>query len=165
MNKYGSPASPAQYGVVPFGMNFVTANPQFLDLLQGDFDPCLVPPGIEHRFHSQPASGSRPTNQIDHRFEVPKRLPFPRQTDEREDPMLDPVPLAGSRRIMTHRDRNSDLVHQLQPIRFPGVGATAIAATPIRTNQQLSGGRITPVPVQPPPPPDTLHRKFCRVVV
>ena len=58
----------------------MTADSQLLDLLSADLDPRLVPLSIEHCFHSPPASGSRRAKQIDHRFEVLKRLPFPRQT-------------------------------------------------------------------------------------
>src|SRR5215831_9137191 len=145
-------------------MKFVTTNPLLVDLLVGDLDPSFISPGIEQRFHFEPASGSRRANQIDHRLVVPERLPFPSQTDKREQPMLNPVPFAGSWRIMRHGDRNSDLIGELQQICPPGTGTTGVAATSIRTNQQTSGRTIPLPPVQPPPPPNTFYRKFRRVM-
>jgi hypothetical protein len=142
----------------------VTTNRLFVDPLIRDLDPRLISPGIEPCFHFEPASGPRRAHQMDHAGVVPERLPFPRQTDKREESRLDPVPLAGSGRIMTHRDRNSDLVRQLPQIRPPGTTTTSMAATPLGTNQQTPGGTLALAPVQPPPPPDTLHRKVRRVV-
>src|SRR5215831_12049956 len=136
-------------------MELVTTNPLFVDLLIGDLDPSLISLGIEHRFHLQPASGSGRANQIDYTFVVPERRPFPSQTDKREQPMLNPIPFAGPRRIMRHADRSSDLLGQFQQIRLPGTGTTGIAPTSIRANQQTSGRTIPPPPVQPPPPPST----------
>src|SRR5207248_8773246 len=83
---------PAKYRVIPCGINFVAVDPQLLYLFCGGLNPGLVPLGIQHRFHSQTGVGSCRANQVDHRFQVPERLPFPGQTDKREDPMLDPVP-------------------------------------------------------------------------
>src|SRR5437899_6361288 len=65
---------------------------------------------------------------------------------------------------MRHGDGNPDPLRQLQQVCFPGPGATAIAATAIGANQQTSGRTIALSPIQPPPPPDTLHREFRRVV-
>src|SRR6266576_3233566 len=84
---------PAKYRVIPCGINFVAVDPQLLYLFCGGLNPGLVPLGIQHRFHSQTGAGSCRANQVDHRFQVPERLPFPGQTDKREYPMLDPVPL------------------------------------------------------------------------
>src|SRR5207302_180510 len=117
---------PAKYRVIPCGINFVAVEPQLLYLFRGGLNPGLVPLGIQHRFHSQPGAGSCRANQVDHRFQVPERLPFPGQTDKREDPMLDPVPLTRTRRIVRHGDGDSDLLHQLHQIRFPSVGPTPI---------------------------------------
>ena len=76
-------------------MKFVTTNPLFVDLIIGNLDPRRVALGIEQRFHAQPGSRSRLPNQVDHGLQVPKRLPLPGQTDEREDPMLNAVPFPG----------------------------------------------------------------------
>src|SRR5215831_19800265 len=123
-------------------MELVTTNPLFVDLLIGDLDPSLISLSIEHRFHLQPASGSGRAHPIDHTFVVPERLPFPSQTDKREQPMLNPIPFAGSRRIRRHGDRNSDLLGQFQPTRPPGTGTTGIASASLRTNQPTSGRTI-----------------------
>jgi len=145
-------------------MKLVTTNPLFVDLLIGDLDPSLISRGIEHRFHLQPASGSGRAHPMDHTLVVPERLPFPSQTDKREQPMLNPIPLAGSRRIVRHGDRNSDLIGPFQQIRLPGTGTTGLAPTSIGTNQQTSGRTLPLPPVQPPPPPNTFYRKFRRVM-
>src|SRR6266576_2163652 len=72
--------------------------------------------------------------------------------------------ITRTRRIMRHGDGNPDPLRQLQQVCFPGPGATAIAATAIGANQQTSGRTRALSPIQPPPPPDTLHREFRRVV-
>src|SRR5437879_9954997 len=62
---------PAQYRVIPCGINFVAVDLQLLYLFRGGLNPGLVPLGIQHRFHSQPGAGSCCANQVDHRFQVP----------------------------------------------------------------------------------------------
>src|SRR5947208_3701398 len=83
---------------------------------------------------------------------------------QRQTPRNNIPCITRTRRIVRYGDGDSDLVHQLHQIRFPSVGATAIAATSIGANQQTSGRAIAPSPVQPPPSSDAFRREFCRVV-
>ncbi len=71
-----------------------------------------------------------------------QRLSFPVHADNRKQPMLDLVPLAGSGRKMTYRDGNPDLVRQFLSLHFPESYARSVAPSAIRSNQKFGGVRV-----------------------
>jgi len=60
---------------------------------------------------------------------IDQRLPSPVQTDKRKEPALDLVPLTGSRRIVTDRDRYPDLIRHLLRVDFPGTQAISVVSS------------------------------------
>src|SRR5487761_2020369 len=87
-------------------MSFVSANPKSLHLLSRHTYASFIFIGIQNGFHLQSAPRTRRSNQVHYSFVAPQWLPFPGQTNEGEQSVFDPVPLARSRRVMTHRNRN-----------------------------------------------------------
>lgn len=76
----------------------------------GDFCAGLVVPGIQYGFNLQSAAGPGGANEIDDGLVIDQGLALPVQADEGEQPVLDLIPLAGSRWIMTDSDRGSHLM-------------------------------------------------------
>jgi hypothetical protein len=78
--------------------------------------------------------------------------------------MLDLVPFAGSRWVVTDRDRYPDLIRHLLQVEFLCAKSISVTAPSIRTDEQSSRRRIALSPVQFPPSPDAFHRQPGRVV-
>src|SRR5208337_2378519 len=78
--------------------------------------------------------------------------------------MLDLVPFAGSRGIMTDRDIQPRLVGPPLQLHLPQANAVAIAAPAIRTHQYLLRLGIQGLPHLAPPAANALHRKARRVM-
>ena len=79
--------------------------------------------------------------------------------------LLDLVPLAGSRRQMTHRNPQTGFVGQLLQFQFPKAYACSVAPARIRRDQQSSRPRIDRLPHRVPPASDALHRERRRIVI
>ena len=79
-------------------VGFQVYSPEFLIRY---FDPFWVYRRIEFRTYLQAASGARVRNQVDHDLMAYERLTAPIHAVEREQTMLDLIPLAGSRRKVT----------------------------------------------------------------
>src|SRR5450755_3022871 len=94
-----------------------------------------------------------------------KWLASPVVGNEREQTMLDLVPLAGAGRKVTDRQRQLDVVSQLLQGNFPQTSARAVAPAAIRGNQQLLGTRKPRRPHFFPPAPNAGRREIGRVVI
>ena len=112
--------------VVPRRVNFVAPELDFIQLLVGHFDSSLILVRVQHRLDFEPGARLGSADQIDDRLIIDQRLPSPIQTDKREEPVLDLVPLAGSRRVVTDRDRYSDLIRLLQ-VELPCAKSISVA--------------------------------------
>ena len=105
--------------VVPRWMNFVASDLDLFELLVGNFDADLIVIGVQHCLDSEPGARLRATDEIDDGLIVDQRLSSPVQADKREEPVLDLIPLAGSRRVVTDRDRDLDLIRHLLQVELP----------------------------------------------
>ena len=65
---------------------------------------------IKLRAHPQSCLGRRGGDELNDRAITAQRLAAPIDRDERKQPMLDFIPLAGARRQMADRDREFELV-------------------------------------------------------
>ena len=92
-------------------------------------------------------------------------LAAPVLRDEREQPVLDLVPLAGAGRQMTDGDGHAEFVGQRLQFALPQPHASAIAAATISSDQQAAGFGITRPPHGLPPAPDGVDREARGVVV
>jgi len=108
-------------------MNFVTAELDLTELLVGHFDSGLIFVRVQDCLDFEPGARFGATNQVDDSFIIDPRLSSPVQTDKREEPVLDLVPLAGFRRIVTDRDRYPHLIRHLLQVEFPGAKAISVA--------------------------------------
>jgi len=68
-----------------------------------------------------------------------------------EEPVLDFVPLAGAGGQVADHDVEAEFVGQFLKFAFPQADPRAVAAAPIRGDQQAAGVRITrPTDLEPP---------------
>src|SRR6266851_9185359 len=138
--------------------------PERCHLLGRYLTPRLVVTGIEKCLHLQPAPCSSAPDQVHDGLEAHQRPASPVHADEGEEAVLDLVPLAGSGRVVTHRDRCLELVGQLLEMKLPGAEPIAVTPSGIGTDQQALGLWITPSSEHPPPPPDALDGELRRIV-
>jgi len=105
----------------------VTAELDLTELLVGHFDSGLILIRVQDCLDFEPGARLGAANQMNDGLIIDQRLPSPVQTDKRKEPVLDLVPLAGSRRIVTDRDRYPDLIRHLLQVDFPGAQAISVA--------------------------------------
>ena len=107
---------------------------------------------------------SRNTARILTRFKVHQRPPSPVNADEREETVLDLVPLAGAGWVVADGDRKRDLITQLLQTNLPCPESRTIAATIVRADQKALRSRIRGASIHFPPAADALDRELGRVV-
>ena len=98
-----------------------------VELLVGHFDSGLILVRVQHCLDFEPGTRLGTTDQIDDRLVIDQRLSSPIQTDKREQPVLDLVPLAGSRRVVTDRDRYLDLIRHPLQVELPCAKSISVA--------------------------------------
>ena len=91
-------------------MECVPPKIDLLHLLLRDLDPRRIRTPIEFIYDLQTRLGRRRRDEVDDRFVTDQRLAQRVLADEREEPMLDLVPLAGARREVAHRDLQARVV-------------------------------------------------------
>lgn len=91
-------------GIVPVAVEIITLQVDFRPLFVGDLAADGIPPAIQSAGDFQTCRRGRFRDQVHHGGIVGQRLPSPVRADEREEPMLNLVPFAGTRRKMADRD-------------------------------------------------------------
>src|SRR4051812_36262382 len=89
--------------------------------------------------HDQACTRRRVCDQANDRLVADQRLPSPILSDEAEQPVLDLVPLAGTRREMADVELQSEFVGQGLQRPLPQTCSMTVAATAVGRDQQLSG--------------------------
>jgi hypothetical protein len=97
---------------------------------------------IEFATNLQTCRRRRRGDQLDDDLMADERLAAPVSGNEREEAMLDLVPLAGAGWQVTHGDGNAELVGQLLELDLPQSDARAVAAAAIGGDQQTAGVRV-----------------------
>src|SRR5215472_13293603 len=110
--------------------------------LVGNFDSRLVLSGVQLRLDAQAGLSSGCSNQVDDRLVTDQRPSLPVQTDEGEHAVLNFVPLAGSRGIVTHGHFQTHLVDELLQMVFPGSVPGSVTPSAVGTQQQTPGPRV-----------------------
>jgi hypothetical protein len=130
--------------VVPVPMEAVAFQVDTLHLLVGDSPPGGVFSAVQTTDDLQALRGRRPSDQVDDGFVVAQRLASPIRGNEREEAMLDLVPLAGARREMTHRQRPSRSSANFCSSRSWGQGTMTprFACSPSRTAPKPACARV-----------------------
>ena len=76
--------------------------------------------------------------------------------------MFDLVPLAGSRRIVSHRDRHAGLIAQSLKLHLPCPLPTAVSTATVSADQEPPRFAVVPPAIHTPSPPDTRDGEFRR---
>src|SRR2546426_504267 len=150
--------------VVPITMEDMRSQSNLPHLSVLDLLPRLVFPCIQNRLDGQSTLGRGSSDEVHDGLETDERPPLPVHADEGEEPMLDLVPLARSRRVVTDRNRHPHLIRELLEMKFPCSKATSVASTGIRADQNAPRRRIGLPSQHPPPTADALHCKVRRLV-
>ena len=109
----------------------------------------------------EPGLGGRAADQPQHSIPGSQGLSSPMDTDLAKQAMLDGIPLRAARRIMAHRDAQTQGIAQVAlHLCLPQVWTTAIAATCIGQDQQARRLWIRRLPVFLPPASDRFHSKL-----
>jgi hypothetical protein len=106
-----------------------------LEFLIGHFDACRVTPGVQCRLNLQSFFCRRIGNQVDDDLMTGQRLTPPVHANMTTHAVFDLVPLAGPRRKMAYRNVSPCVIGQTLPCDLPQATPTAIAASPIGSNE------------------------------
>src|SRR5712691_1119213 len=111
--------TPRRDGVVPLGVCAVSPEIDLLHFCVGYLNTGLIESRVQLGLDPKAGRGARGTNQVDHSLIAHQRFALPVQTDEGEHAVLDLVPLAGTRWIVTHGDGQAGLIRELLQVILP----------------------------------------------
>src|SRR5271165_5811086 len=94
-------------GIIPLGVEFVAFDVEGGHLCVSDLDPLRIGPRIEFAMHAQTSCGRRCGDQLDHGQTAGQGRAAPSLRDMAEQPVLDLVPLRGSRWVVTDMKRQA----------------------------------------------------------
>src|SRR5678816_1091900 len=98
------------------------------ELLRWDLLADGVPPLVEASANNEPTAIRRVRDQVDDGFVRPQRPTAPVDRDEREQPVLDLVPLARAGREMADVNHEPEPVGEALQLVLPNVRAVSVAA-------------------------------------
>ena len=139
-------------GVVPLGANVVSLELDAFEFGVGDFDFLGVVAGVESGGDFQAGFGGGAANQGQQFAESSQGFTGPVQRDETEEPMFDPIPLRGARRIVAHGDRQARLGGELLQFALPQTTARRVAAAAVGQQQQMATTGVGRLGGAPPVP-------------
>src|SRR5712691_6259027 len=145
-------------------MDVVTPQMDVLHYVVFNIEAFLISSRVQDGLHSEAGAGFGRADEIDDRFEIHERLPTPVEADEREEPVLDLIPLTRPRWIVAHANRLADFVGQDLEAQLPDPQCGPIAATTIRADQESACVAIEASPVEAPPAADTFNGKLGGVM-
>ena len=90
-----------------------------LHLVVGYLAPFFVPRRVEFALHFEPSLGRRCRNELHHSLVRAQWFSPPVYGDEREQPMLDLIPLAGARGKVAYGDRDPEFVSEALQLELP----------------------------------------------
>ena len=125
--------------IVPLTMEARRSDIDARHLFFGYLTPWLITTAIQTAGNRQSLSSGGGGNQPDYSLVVSQRFAAPVGANEREQPMLHFVPLAGSRWEMAHRYRQPGLVGQALQLQLPKPQPIPVAAAAIGGDQQAVG--------------------------
>ena len=109
---FRTPPFVGSYGVVPFPVKVVRKYIDLGELRIGDFESLGIFLFVEFSTYGQTCLGRRSGNELDDCAKTAQGFAAPVDADEREKPVLDFIPLAGSGRQVAPRDRELQFVGQ-----------------------------------------------------
>jgi hypothetical protein len=117
--------------------------------------------GVEFAAHSEAGLSGGCRDQLDNYPIADEWLGAPVQTDEGEEPVLDFVPLAGSRRQVADHDVEAEFVGQLLQLAFPQPHPRAVAAAAVGGDQRSGRVGVTRLTDVEPLLADAVDREAC----
>src|ERR1700739_748065 len=151
--------------IVPVAMERVAGQVDGSHLEIGNLDAFGIFLFVELGAHLEAAICCRRGDQLDDRAIAAQWFSPPVDGDEREETMLDLVPLAGAGRQVANRDRQLELVRQFLKLDLPQAQTIAVAAAAVGGDHQALACRMTLLPHRPPPSADRIDREAGGVVV
>ena len=151
--------------VVPFAVERMAFDVDGGHLGIGDDDAFGVLGGVELAAHSKSSLGRGGRDQLDDHAIADEGLGTPVLADEREEAVLDFVPLAGARGQVADRDVEAEFVGQGLQFAFPPPHARAVAAATITGDHQARRLRIARPTDSKPRLADAVDRERGGVVV
>jgi hypothetical protein len=109
-------------------MKLVALDLQVAQLFLGDLLARGIAATIKSGAHDETALVGRVADEVDDGLVVPQRASAPVDRDEREQTVLDLVPLAGAGREVTDVDRHVEVVGDALQLVLPHVRPVAVAA-------------------------------------
>src|SRR6516225_9306369 len=106
-------------------------------LLVRDLDTLWIFAGIDLGTDPQSGLGRGGGDEIDNHLVTHERFAAPVWTDEREQPLLNLVPLAGSGRQVADRDLQSGFVGEFLQFPFPEAYPGAVTPSRVSRDQQF----------------------------
>ena len=152
-------------GIVPVAVEIITQQVDLSPLFVGDLAADGIPPAIQSAGDFQACRRGRFRDQVHHGGIVGQRLTSPVRADEREEPMLNLVPFAGTRRKMADRDGETKFIGETLKLPFPQAQPRTIASPRICRDQQPFSLGVRAPSFSPPPCPDRGHCKGRGVMV
>ena len=130
-----------------------------------DFATRGIPVGVQGRFDHQAFGGLGMADQFDDRLDSDHGVASPVLRDEREQAVLDFVPLAGAGRKVAHSQAQPRGGGQVLQRHFPQSAASTVAPSTVGHDQQRRGVREARVSHFPPPPQDRGGGELCGVMI
>ena len=136
-----------------------------LDLGVFDLDLVRVGPLIKPGIHLKPGAVRGAGDEVDDRLERDQRLAAPVHRDEREQAVLDFVPLRGAGREVADLDLELGLVGELLQLHLPQPGPVAVGPAAVGGDRQPRRGRVALGAEVLPPAADRVDRELGGVVI
>src|ERR1700736_5313014 len=131
----------------------------------GDFDAGRISVGVDLGMNLEAGFGGGSSDQLNDDLVADERLAAPVLGNEREEAVLDLVPLAGAGRQMADGDGEIEFVRELLQFHLPQPQPRSIAAAPVGGDGKMLGIGITGRTHQLPPATDGVDGKARRVVI
>ena len=151
--------------VVPVAVKAMPLEAYRRQLRIGDGDATRVLAAVEFRPNAESGPTVRRANEAHDRGQVDEWGAAPIHRDVREQPMLDLVPLARTRRKVTDRDHQARPIGQTLQFPLPQPEARPVAPACIRRDQQRLGLSIRRATHVLPPTLDRPYREARGVVI
>ena len=134
-------------------------------LIVGDGDAFRVARLIKTTAYGEAGIGARCGDKLDDDLVGEQGLASPVPGYEGEEPVLDPVPLGGTRRQMADDQSEAGLVGEALELGLPQPAAGAVAAAAVGGDDQVVGGVVARFAHLLPPVADRVDGKGGRVVI
>ena len=133
---------PGPEHVVPIAMEGIPLDVQLAEVLSRDRLADRVTAPVEPRTNDQATAVRRVGDQVDDGLAGAQRTAAPVDGDEREQPVLDLVPLAGPRWEVADADGDAELVGEPLQLVLPDMRSVAVAAACVGGDEDLARLRV-----------------------